>query len=214
MLSWELEPWTRMSSPTAHTLGPHRQGALALTGSLCVALMTNSAPLAAALGSRIGSRGTALLGSVIQGAGLALSASATSAWGLYATFAIVGVGQALAFFSAVLLMLAWFDTRLNRVHALANSVAASATLFLGPPAHDILEAVGWRHTLLSLALATTMMLGTASLLLTPPAAGAGGARGAGRAQEPPVRWATLVRSRVVVWLALALQPLKSAACPA
>ena len=150
MLSWELEPWTRMSSPTAHTLGPHRQGALALTGSLCVALMTNSAPLAAALGSRIGSRGTALLGSVIQGAGLALSASATSAWGLYATFAIVGVGQALAFFSAVLLMLAWFDTRLNRVHALANSVAASATLFLGPPAHDILEAVGWRHTLLSL----------------------------------------------------------------
>ena len=167
-------------------------GALALTGSLCIAVFTNSAPLAAALSSRWGARPTALLGSLICGGGLALSASASSAWVLYGTFAIVGVGQALAFFSAVLLMMAWFDSRLNRVHALANSLAAGTTLFLGPPAHGILEAIGWRRALLALGLAATLMLGSASLLLTPPAGGRGGV---GEGDASRVSYASCAGSR-------------------
>lgn len=172
-------------------------GALALVGSIAIAVFTNLAPLVAVLSGRFGARKTALLGAAIQGGGLALSACGSSAWALYGTFAIVGLGQSLAFFSAVLLMIEWFDTRLNRVHALANSLAATTTLFLGPPAHDVLAAIGWRSTLLCLALLTTTLLASAALVLTPPQSG----RPKSRAGEPPVRWGTLLRSRIVLWLA-------------
>lgn len=174
-------------------------GAFALLGGLCVAVMTNAAPLAAYSSSMYGYRRTALAGALISGSGLALSACVSSAWVLFPTFFIIGVGQSLSLFSAIVLMPLWFDSRLNRVNALANSFAACTSLFLGPPAHTTLAAVGWRPVLLCLAIVTTLILATAATLLTPPACAAR-SHAAGGAEK--VRWASLLRCGVVRWLAV------------
>ena len=144
-------------------------GALALVGSLTVALLTVSAPLAGILSARIGPRLTSGIGAAIVATGMAASAATTSVWQLYLTWSVlVGIGEGLAFFSALLLMTSWFDSRLALVHTLGQSTTGIAALSLGPLSRHLFDTIGWRAALLQAAALNALLLGAAACMLSAP----------------------------------------------
>ena len=149
-------------------------GALALVGSLTVAILTVSAPLAGFLSSRIGPRLTCGIGAALTAAGMAASATASRVWHLFLSWSVlVGLGEGLAFFTALLLMTSWFDTRLALVHTVGQSVTGIAALSLGPISRHLFDTIGWRAALLRAAVCDALLLGCAACVLSPPPHGAG-----------------------------------------
>lgn len=141
----------------------------ALVGSLCMGVMEGFAVLAALTISRFGSQRACQIGGVLAVAGLLLSAACTSVWQLCLTFGIItGLGHSLAFFSPIVLMPRWFNTKLTRAHALGNMGAALTPLVLGPILPPMVATIGWQRMFLVLAAATAVLLGLASILLIEP----------------------------------------------
>ena len=141
----------------------------ALVGSLCMGVMEGFAVLAALTISRFGSQRACQIGGVLAVAGLLLSAACTSVWQLCLTFGIItGLGHSLAFFSPIVLMPRWFNTKLTRAHALGNIGAALTPLVLGPVLPPMVATIGWQQMFLVLAAATALLLGLASALLIEP----------------------------------------------
>ena len=144
-------------------------GAAALVGSLSLTTMLVFAPLTSVMIGRLGAARTCAIGAVLSGAGIATTAVATSMWHLLGTWSFVlGLGQSMAFVAPTILVTHWFDTRLARAQALAGAASGLATLILGPLLHSLFDSIGWRRALLWLAAVDTVMLGGASLVLTPP----------------------------------------------
>ena len=189
------------------TLLPTVAGALAARGHLGLLLagptlgLFVALPLAPAVLHRLGSRRTLAAGMVAYLAGVAVSATAVSAWTYAAGRFIGGLGSGLLAVFGVSAVIRELDEGLRARVVAASSAMWILPAFVGPPATLALEhAVGWRWAL----LAPVPVVLAGRLLVAGAAAGAAdpAARPMGRTLLVPAGVAVLLATRSPVPVAL------------
>ncbi len=137
------------------------------------------------LAQRLGMRAVALLGGVMQAAGLGLAALGEP-WALLVGIGLgVGVFGTGALFAPMITHVSmWFDRRRGSALALVASGQYIAGA-LWPPIFDrAIEAFGWQRTMLGFGLfAASIMLPVAALVIRPPPITPPGARAAAEPQS-------------------------------
>jgi MFS family permease len=202
-----LELAAAIVSFVSATLLPTVAGALAARGHLGLLLagptlgLFVALPLAAAVLHRLGSRRTLAAGMVAYLAGVAVSATAVSAWTYAAGRFTGGLGSGLLAVFGVSAVIRELDEGLRARVVAASSAMWILPAFVGPPATLALEhAVGWRWAL----LAPVPVVLAGRLLVAGAAAGAAdpAARPVGRTLLVPAGVAVLLATRSAVPVAL------------
>ncbi|XP_036428746.1 monocarboxylate transporter 7 [Colossoma macropomum] len=135
--------------------------------SICVFVMTFTAPLSTVLSNRFGFQPVVILGGFLISLGTISTAFASYISQIYITIGIVaGLGYCLTFLPTVTILSQYFSKRRSLVTAMA-STGESFAIFAFAPAFTALKThIGWRHTMVVLGIlqGTVVMCG---LLLRP-----------------------------------------------
>jgi MFS family permease len=92
---------------------------------------------------RLGSRGVAISGALLLGAGTILLSYAAAPWQLYASVLVMGVGWACTSTTAIAVILAqWFDRRRGLAISLALNGASMGGIVVGPALVGLTHAIG------------------------------------------------------------------------
>lgn len=126
--------------------------------------------VAGVVADRIGQRPVLLLGAVVMGGGLALTAFAPSLWAAYCAYGLgVGIGTACGYVPMVALVGAWYTRGRSLAIGAAVTGIGFGTLLVPPVAAWLIAAVGWRSTYLALAAASSaVLLACAAAAARPP----------------------------------------------
>ncbi|XP_040551006.1 monocarboxylate transporter 13 isoform X1 [Gallus gallus] len=163
-------------------------GAVAWVGSAAIASLQLGGPLGSALSTRYGARPVVMAGGFLAGMGFLLGAFATRLSHLYLSVGLLaGLGWALVFTPSLGAVSRYFPTRRAMATGLAMAGASVVGLALGPLIPLLLDAYGWRGSLLLLAALSFNLMVAGALLRPldvptesprpPPARGQGGLRG-------------------------------------
>nr|CAD7454744.1 unnamed protein product [Timema tahoe] len=121
-------------------------------GGLFMAMPLLSGPVASYLTDRFGCRKVCIFGAFLAAFGFMISSVANSIELLIFTFGIVsGVGLALCYVAAVVIVAYYFDKRRSLATGLAVCGSGIGTFLFAPLSHYLLEEFGWRGTTLILA---------------------------------------------------------------
>jgi MFS family permease len=131
--------------------------------------------VAGRLSDRFGARRIVLVGAIIMGAGLALTAAAPQMWTGYLTYGVgVGIGAACAYIPTLALVGGWFIRHRTTALGLAAAGTGCGTLLLPPLAAVLIEAHGWRTAYVWFAAGSfLLLLACAALAHRPPLGRAG-----------------------------------------
>src|ERR1700704_3994339 len=118
------------------------------TITILIVLQTWLAPVQGFMVERLGPRLLIGVGALLSGAGWIASSSATSLWGLYASYGLLcGIGTGIVYIGIIGLMVKWFPERrgfATGVVAAGYGFGAILTTF---PIDGMLKASGYQHTL-------------------------------------------------------------------
>ena len=167
------------------------------TGALSVSVLV-SAVMAVPIGRRLDRHG----GRGVMTAGSALAIVAVIAWSqvqsaaqLYAVFVLIGVASAMVLYQPAFAVVVAITPPAKRSNALLSItlVAGFANSIFVPLAGQLIHAVGWRHSLIALALVVAITLPLHGVVLrgtTPAAPGARlqGTRSPARVLRDPGFW--------------------------
>jgi oxalate/formate antiporter len=186
--------WALFTKPLGTALGV-TPAALQVTFSLLIVLQTFFSPLQGWLVDRFGPRRLIAVGAVLSGASWVLAAAATSLWGLYLSYGVVGgVGTGIVYIGVVGQMVRWFPDRRGFAAgtvAAGYGMGAIVTTF---PISASLAGSGLHSTLFVYGLIFAAIGGLAALGLRPAPAIAPSSRtasgGVGSAEmlRTPVFW--------------------------
>ncbi|WP_372016406.1 MFS transporter [Pseudoxanthomonas sp. 10H] len=155
-----------------------------------------------ALSDRTGPRPVVLAGSVLLGLALLLASRATTLLQFQLAFGgLLGVAVASFFAPVIAATVAAFERRRNLAVALVSAGVGVAPLTMSPLVAWLLTTVGWRETLLVLALLSWALTLPAAWFVRASPVPAGSASGAGPAASMGMGQA--LRSRPFIVLALA-----------
>ncbi|XP_030629155.1 solute carrier family 16 member 6a [Chanos chanos] len=117
--------------------------------SICVFVMTFTAPLSTVMSNRFGFQLVVMLGGFLISVGTISSAFTTSIYQMYITIGIVaGLGYCLTFLPTVTILSQYFSRRRSLVTSMA-STGESFAIFAFAPAFTALKAhIGWRYTMM------------------------------------------------------------------
>ncbi len=163
--------WTLFTKPLGTTLGASA-AAIQTTFSILIVLQTFFSPFQGWLVERFGPRLLIATGAALTGLSWVLAAQATSLWGLYATYGLLGgLGTGIVYIGVVGQMVGWFPDRRGfavGVVAAGYGIGAVLTNF---PISDSLTASGYGPTLVRFGLILGAVGVVAALGLRPaPAA--------------------------------------------
>lgn len=150
---------------------------------------------------RLDIRRVVLFGATVTALGMIVASAARELWQLYAVFFVTGAFGGGALFAPLFALVGvWFRTGAGLAIGI---VAAGQAIGQGgiPLANAILiEALGWRGTLLALGLvALATLVPLALLVRIPPSAQGAPAEAAAEAEPPiPVRWLVVLMSAAVL----------------
>ncbi|KAI4873492.1 hypothetical protein NFI96_032574, partial [Prochilodus magdalenae] len=121
--------------------------------SICVFVMTFTAPLSTVLSNRFGFQPVVILGGFLISLGTISTAFTSYISQIYITIGIVaGLGYCLTFLPTVTILSQYFSKRRSLVTAIA-STGESFAIFAFAPAFTALKThVGWRHTMVVLGI--------------------------------------------------------------
>lgn len=143
-----------------------RRGDLAIVFAISGALYFAFGLPSGAAADRWGPRLVAFTGILIMTAGLALASQADALWQIYLAAGLgVGIGVGFSYVPSVGAVQPWFVRRRAFASGIAIAGIGAGTLTVPPAAALLVEAIGWRHSYLVLALATLVIGGAATLLL-------------------------------------------------
>ena len=111
---------------------------------------------AGALYARLGPRGVALFGCAVAVCGALLASAADSMPGVYAGFALLGLGCGGPMAASMTAMMSWFNLKRGTASGLAVAGSGVGAVLLAPLLQAQVDAGGWRQALRLLAL----LLGT------------------------------------------------------
>ena len=125
-----------------------------ITAGFSIGLVTSGlmAPLAGRWVDRHGPRGLMTVGSLVATAGLVAWSQVSTPLGFYTLWACLGVANAMVLYEPAFALIAvWFDRRRGAALTLLTFVAGFASVIFVPLAGLLVERLGWRDTLLTLA---------------------------------------------------------------
>ena len=162
--------WALFTKPFGSTLGASAAG-IQVTFSILVVLQTFFSPVQGWLVERFGPRWLIASGCALSGLSWVLASSATSLWGLYLTYGLIGgLGTGIVYIGVVGQMMRWFpDHRGFAAGAVAAGYGMGAILTTFPIS-DTLAASGLSTTLMRWGLILGAVGVVAALgLRSPPA---------------------------------------------
>ncbi|KAG5262602.1 hypothetical protein AALO_G00276840 [Alosa alosa] len=121
--------------------------------SICVFVMTFTAPLSSLLSNRFGFQPVVMVGGFLISLGMITTAFTTSVNQMYITTGIIaGLGYCLTFLPTVTILSQYFCKRRSIVTSMA-STGESIAIFAFAPAFTALKAkIGWRYTMVVIGL--------------------------------------------------------------
>ena len=199
--------WALFTKPLAAQLGAS-PAAIQVTFTLLIVLQTFFSPAQGWLVDRFGPRWLIALGAALTGLSWVLAAGASSLWGLWLTYGLLGgIGTGIVYVGVVGLMVGWFPDRRGfaaGVVAAGYGMGAILTTF---PIADSLGTAGLAATLQRWGFILGIVGVAAALgLRRPPAPGVAAASVPGG--ERDVRTAAMLRTPVF-WLMFAMMAMMS-----
>ncbi len=189
--------WTLFTLPLGASLGAGAP-AIQVTFVILVVLQTFFSPFQGWLVDRFGPRWLIAIGCGLTGLSWVTASSATSLWGLYATYGLLGgLGTGIVYIGVVGLMVRWFPDHRGfaaGVVAAGYGMGAIATTF---PIADTLAASGLPTTLMRWGIILGVIGVLAALgLRSPPASSQSGSIGLGvgprEMMRSPIFWLMFV----------------------
>lgn len=154
--------------PASRDLGV-AQGSVAGVFALTVAVFFLMGAPAGMVTDRLGARLVLLLGAVLMGGGLLLTATARTPAGLYVGHGVlVGLAMSTSFIPVTAVVSALFHRHRSLAVGVAVSGIGLGTLVMAPLLAWLIRALGWRDAYLALALATSVALVACALLIRTP----------------------------------------------
>nr|XP_020731292.1 monocarboxylate transporter 7 [Odocoileus virginianus texanus]XP_020731293.1 monocarboxylate transporter 7 [Odocoileus virginianus texanus]XP_020731294.1 monocarboxylate transporter 7 [Odocoileus virginianus texanus]XP_020731295.1 monocarboxylate transporter 7 [Odocoileus virginianus texanus] len=121
--------------------------------SICVFVLTFTAPVSTVLSSRFGHRLVVMLGGLLVSAGMVTAAFSQKVYHMYIAIGVVsGLGFCFSFLPTVTILSQYFDKRRSVVTAVASTGECFAMFAFAPALTALKEAVGWRHSMLFVGL--------------------------------------------------------------
>ncbi|XP_026870539.2 solute carrier family 16 member 6b isoform X1 [Electrophorus electricus] len=133
--------------------------------SICVFVMTFTAPLSTVLSNRFGYRPVVMLGGFLIALGTFATAFTYSVTQMYVTVGLVsGLGYCLTFLPTVTVLSQYFSKRRSLVTAVASTGECFSLLVLAPAFSSLKDQVGWRRCLMVIALLQASVIVCGALL--------------------------------------------------
>lgn len=118
--------------------------------SICVFVLTFTAPLSTVLSNRFGHRPIVMLGGFLISLGMIAASFARSVVDMYLAIGVVsGLGYCLSFLPTVTILSQYFDKRRSLVTAVASTGECFAVFAFAPAITALNNQVGWRFCLLT-----------------------------------------------------------------
>jgi OFA family oxalate/formate antiporter-like MFS transporter len=162
--------WALFTKPLGGALGV-TPAALQVTFSLLIVLQTFFSPIQGWLVDRFGPRLLIGLGALLSGASWVLASYATTLWGLYLSYGLVGgIGTGIVYIGVVGQMVRWFPDRRGFAAGIVAAGYGMGAILTTFPISASLAASGLQATLLMYGLVFAVVGGLAALGLRPPPA--------------------------------------------
>ncbi|XP_078506916.1 monocarboxylate transporter 7-like [Lissotriton helveticus] len=117
--------------------------------SICVFVMTFTAPLSTVLSNRFGHRPVVMAGGFLVSIGMVTASFARSVDEMYLTIGLIsGLGYSLSFIPTVTILSQYFDKKRSLVTAVASTGECCAVFAFAPAITALKDHLGWRHSLL------------------------------------------------------------------
>lgn len=123
------------------------------TVSICVFVLTFTAPLSTVLTARFGHRLVVMAGGLLVSIGMVTASFAQKVYQMYITIGIIsGLGYCFTFLPTVTILSQYFDKRRSVVTAVASTGECFAMFAFAPAITALKEHIGWRFSLLFVGL--------------------------------------------------------------
>ncbi|XP_017508103.3 monocarboxylate transporter 7 [Manis javanica] len=133
--------------------------------SLCVFVLTFTAPLSTVLSTRFGHRVVVMAGGLLVSTGMVVASFSQEVYQMYISIGIIsGFGYCLSFLPTVTILSQYFDKRRSVVTAVASTGECFAVFAFAPAITALKENIGWRHSLLFVGLLQLNIVVCGSLL--------------------------------------------------
>uniref|UniRef100_A0A4X2KW23 Monocarboxylate transporter 7 n=2 Tax=Vombatus ursinus TaxID=29139 RepID=A0A4X2KW23_VOMUR len=116
--------------------------------SICVFVLTFTAPLSTILTSRFGHRPVVIVGGLLVSSGMIVASFSQTVVHMYITIGIIsGLGFCLSFLPTVTILSLYFEKRRSLVTAVASTGECFAVFTSAPAITALKEKIGWRYSL-------------------------------------------------------------------
>ncbi|XP_062874675.1 solute carrier family 16 member 6b [Trichomycterus rosablanca] len=133
--------------------------------SICVFVMTFTAPLSSVLSNRFGFRPVVMLGGFLISLGTITSAFTTSITQMYVTVGLVtGLGYSFTFLPTVTILSLYFSRRRSLVTSVTSTGECFSLFALAPALSALKQRVGWRNCMIVIGLLQASVIGFGALL--------------------------------------------------
>ncbi|XP_039356387.1 monocarboxylate transporter 7 isoform X2 [Mauremys reevesii] len=117
--------------------------------SICVFVLTFTAPLSTVLSNRFGHGLVVMVGGILISTGMVAASFARTVVEMYITIGLIsGLGYCLSFLPTVTILSQYFDKRRSLVTAVASTGECFAVFSFAPAITSLKEQIGWRYSLL------------------------------------------------------------------
>jgi MFS transporter, OFA family, oxalate/formate antiporter len=164
-----LYSWSVIKSSLVNDWGwTNTQASLPYT--VCVALLSFMTVLGGRLQDKFGPRKIALIGGLLFGTGILLSAFAKSPGVMLVTFGLVsGLGMGFAYASATPAAIKWFEpSKKGLISGIVVAGIGVSSIYMAPLTNTLLRNYGTQSTFLILGVIALAMLITCSLIIRNP----------------------------------------------
>ncbi|NP_001080307.1 solute carrier family 16 member 6 L homeolog [Xenopus laevis] len=133
--------------------------------SICVFVMTFTAPLSTVLSNRFGHRPVVMVGGILISTGMIVASFARSVVEMYVTIGLIsGLGYCLTFLPTVTILSQYFEKRRSLVTAVASTGECFAVFAFAPAITALNNLIGWRYCLLTVGALQLNIVVCGSLL--------------------------------------------------
>uniref|UniRef100_A0A8D0PMB3 Monocarboxylate transporter 7 n=3 Tax=Sus scrofa TaxID=9823 RepID=A0A8D0PMB3_PIG len=121
--------------------------------SICVFVLTFTAPLSTVLSTRFGHRLVVMAGGLLVSTGMVTASFSQKVYHMYLAIGIIsGLGYCFSFLPTVTILSQYFDKRRSVVTAVASTGECFAMFAFAPAITALKETIGWRYSLLFVGL--------------------------------------------------------------
>ncbi|XP_012380985.2 LOW QUALITY PROTEIN: monocarboxylate transporter 7 [Dasypus novemcinctus] len=121
--------------------------------SICVFVLTFTAPFSTILCSRFGHQAVVIVGGLLVSTGMILGSFAQAVFHMYIAIGVIsGLGYCFSFLPTVTILSQYFDKRRSVVTAVASTGECFAVVAFAPAITALKDSIGWRHSLLFVGL--------------------------------------------------------------